>query len=63
MRGLLDSSATLGGPAVAALLLAVSGPATVFAACAGASLLGGLVVVGLSYDAPPRPEAGAGGAP
>ena len=62
VRGLLDSSATLGGPAVAALLLAVSGPATVFAACAGASLLGGLVVVGLSYDAPPRLEAAAGGA-
>ena len=62
VRGLLDSSATLGGPAVAALLLAVSGPATVFAACAGASLLGGLVVIGLSYDAPPRSDAGAGGA-
>ena len=60
VRGLLDSSATLGGPAVAAVLLAVSGPAAVFAACAGASLLGGLVVVGLVYDAPPRAEAGDG---
>lgn len=57
VRGLLDSSATLAGPAVAAVLLAVSGPAAVFAACAGASLLGGLVVVGLSYDSPPRSEA------
>ena len=47
VRGLLDSLATLGGPAVAAVLLAVSGPAAVFAACAAASLLGGLVVVGL----------------
>jgi CRP-like cAMP-binding protein len=61
VRGLLDSSATLGGPAAAAVLLAVSGPAAVFAACAGASLLGGLVVVGLSYDAPPRPETATGG--
>ena len=57
MRGLLDSSATLGGPAIAAVLLAVSGPAAVFVACAGASLLGGLVVIGLSYDAPPRSAA------
>ena len=48
VRGLLDSSATLGGPAAAAVLLAVSGPAAVFEACAAASLLGGLVVVGLS---------------
>jgi hypothetical protein len=62
VRGLLDSSATLGGPAAAAVLLAVSGPAAVFEACAGASLLGGLVVVGLAYDAPPRSTAAAGGA-
>ena len=60
VRGLLDSLATLGGPAVAAILLAVSGPAAVFAACAAASLLGGLVVVGLSYDAPPRAKAAVG---
>jgi CRP-like cAMP-binding protein len=55
VRGLLDSSATLGGPVAAAILLAVSGPAAVFVVCAGASLLGGLAVVGLAYDAPPRP--------
>jgi hypothetical protein len=61
VRGLLDSSATLAGPAAAAVLLEVSGPAAVFAACAGASLLGGLVVVGLAYDAPPRSEAATGG--
>ena len=61
VRGMLDSLATLGGPAAAALLLAVSGPSAVFAACAGASLLGGLVVLGLSYDAPPRAKAAAGG--
>jgi MFS family permease len=57
VRGMLDSLATLGGPVVAAVLLAASGPAAVFAACAGASLAAGLVVVGLAYDAPPRAEA------
>jgi hypothetical protein len=61
VRGMLDSFATLAGPVAAAILLAVSGPAAVFAACAAASLLGGLVVVGLSYDAPPRAQASAGG--
>jgi hypothetical protein len=61
VRGLLDSLAMLGGPAAAAVLLAVSGPAAVFAVCAGASLLGGLVVLGLSYDAPPRATTAVGG--
>jgi CRP-like cAMP-binding protein len=61
VRGMLDSFATLGGPAAAAILLAVNGLAAVFAACAAASLLGGLVVVGLSYDAPPRSKAAASG--
>jgi MFS family permease len=61
VRGMLDSSATLGGPAAAAVLLAVRGPAAVFAACAAASLLGGLVVVRLSYDAPPRSRVAGGG--
>jgi CRP-like cAMP-binding protein len=56
VRGMLDSLATLGGPVAAAALLAASGPATVFAACAAASLLGGLVVVALRYDAPPRAD-------
>jgi len=32
-----------------------------FAACAAASLLGGLVVIRLSYDAPPRSNAAGGG--
>src|SRR5215211_1836379 len=54
VRGMLDSLATLGGPIVAAVLLAASGPAAVFAACSAASLLAGLVVVALPYDAPPR---------
>jgi Na+/melibiose symporter-like transporter len=61
VRGTLDSLATLGGPAAAAVLLAVSGPAAVFAACAAASLLGGVAVVGLAYDAAPRSNAAAGG--
>jgi MFS family permease len=61
VRGMLDSLATLGGPLVAAIVLATSGPAAVFAACSAASLLAGLVVVALPYDAPPRAEAAAGG--
>jgi MFS family permease len=59
VRGMLDSLATLGGPVIAAVLLAVSGPAAVFAACAAAALLAGLLVVALPYDAPPRTEAAA----
>jgi MFS family permease len=61
VRGMLDSLATLGGPAVAAVLLAASGPAAVFAACSAVSLLSGLVVVALPYDAPPRAEIAPGG--
>jgi MFS family permease len=61
VRGMLDSLATLGGPVVAAVLLAASGPAAVFAACSGASLLAGLVVVALPYDAPPRAATAGGG--
>ena len=57
VRGMLDSLGTLGGPAVAAVLLATSEPSAVFVACAAASLVGGLVVVGLPYDAPPRAAA------
>jgi MFS family permease len=57
VRGMLDSLATLGGPLAAAALLAASGPAIVFAACAAASLVAGLVVVALPYDAPPRQDA------
>ncbi|HET6692444.1 MAG TPA: MFS transporter, partial [Miltoncostaeaceae bacterium] len=47
VRGMLDSLATLGGPLAAAALLALSGPAAVFAVCAAASLVAGLVVVAL----------------
>jgi hypothetical protein len=53
-RGMLDSLSTLGGPLTAAGLLAASGPSAVLVVCAAASLLAGLVVVGLPYDAPPR---------
>ena len=57
VRGMLDSLSALGGPLAAAALLAASGPAAAFAACAAASLLGGLVVVALPYDVPPRADA------
>lgn len=53
-RGMLDSLSTLGGPLAAAALLAASGPSAVLVMCASASLLAGVVVVGLPYDAPPR---------
>src|SRR5215208_384186 len=62
VRGMLDSLATLGGPLAAAALLAASGPATVFAVCAAASLVAGVVVVGLPYDVPPRADAVRGSA-
>ncbi len=62
VRGMLDSLSTLGGPLAAAALLAASGPSAVFVVCAVASLLAGLVVVRLPYDAPPR-AADPGGAP
>jgi MFS family permease len=55
-----DSLATLGGPAIAAVLLAASGPAAVLAVCAAAALAGGLLVVALPYDAPPRAAATTG---
>jgi MFS family permease len=56
VRGMLDSVATLGGPLVAAVLLATSGVASVFAVCAAAALVAGLVVIALPYDAPPRAQ-------
>jgi len=57
VRGMLDSLATLIGPLAATVLLAASGPAAVFAACAAASLGAGLVVAVLHYDEPPRTQA------
>ncbi len=54
VRGMLDSLAALGGPVAASAILATSGAAAVFAVSSVMSLLGGLVVVALPYDAPPR---------
>jgi hypothetical protein len=54
VRGLLDSLATLGGPVVAGIVLAVSDVPVAFACCSALSLVGGLVVVALPYDVPPR---------
>jgi MFS family permease len=59
VRGMLDSIAALGGPLVATLLLATSGLSSVFVVCAAASLVGGLVVLALPYDAPPRAQGSA----
>ena len=49
-----ESSAVLLGPAAAALLLAVSGPAAVFAACAAASFLSLVAIAGVHPAAVPR---------
>ena len=57
VRGLLDSAATLVGPLVAAVLLELTGVTVVFAAAAGASLSASVLLLGLRYDAPPRPPA------
>jgi len=54
VRGLIDSLATLAGPLLAAVLLALNGPAAAFAGCAAASLVAGLLVVALPYESPPR---------
>jgi hypothetical protein len=50
VRGMLDSLATLGGPLIAAVLLAASGPAAVFAACSAASLLAGFTLLARLAD-------------
>jgi MFS family permease len=57
VRGLLDSVATLVGPLLATVLLEVTDVAVVFAVAAGASLWAAALLLGLRYDAPPRPEA------
>ena len=51
---MLDSLSILVGPAVAALLLAVSGPAAAFAVVVAASLLSAVLMFGLRYEVPPR---------
>lgn len=54
VRGLLDSVSTLLGPLVAALLLSFGSPAAVFGTTAALSLLSGVLLTRLSYEAPPR---------
>jgi hypothetical protein len=54
VRGLLDSLTTLLGPLAAALLLDLSTPAAVFVTSAGLSLASAVLLLGLSYERPPR---------
>jgi MFS family permease len=53
-RGLLDSSSTLVGPLLAALLLDVSGPEAVLLLTAGLSLWSALLVSLIDYEPAPR---------
>jgi len=57
VRGLLDSVATLAGPLLAAILLAFTDVAVVFAVASAASLAAAALLLRLRYDAPPRPAA------
>ena len=57
VRGLLDSVATLAGPLLAAVLLEFTGVTAVFVVASGASLLAAGLLLGLRYEAPPRPAA------
>jgi MFS family permease len=56
VRGLLDSLSTLLGPLAAALLLVLSGPAAVFVTAAVSALASGVLMLGLSYERPPRAQ-------
>ena len=56
VRGLLDSAATLVGPLLAAVLLAVADVSAVFWVAAAASWWAALLLLRLEYDAPPRPS-------
>lgn len=57
VRGLLDSTATLVGPLLAAVLLQFTSATAVFAVAAGASFGAAALLLRLRYDAPPRPSA------
>jgi MFS family permease len=57
VRGLLDSLATLIGPLIAAILLAVADVAVVFAVAAAASLWAAALLLRVRYETPPRPAA------
>jgi MFS family permease len=54
VRGLIDSLSTLLGPLAAAVLLGAGSPEAVFALAAALSLWSGALVLGLSYEVPPR---------
>jgi predicted MFS family arabinose efflux permease len=56
VRGVLESLATLVGPVVAGVLLAASGPASVFGAAAVLSLIAAGLLLRITYDAPARAE-------
>jgi MFS family permease len=53
-RGLLDSLSVLLGPLAAIAMLALGGPAAVFAAVAVLSLWSALLILALDYEAPPK---------
>jgi MFS family permease len=57
VRGMLDSIATLVGPLLAAALLEFTDVAGVFAFASAASLAAAGLLLGMRYDAPPRPAA------
>jgi MFS family permease len=57
VRGLLDSVSTLLGPLAAALLLVLASPAGVFVTSAALSFAAGGLLLGLSYERPPRRQA------
>lgn len=57
VRGVLDSLSMLLGPLLAALLLGVSSPAAVFATTAALAVASALLLLRLSYEAPPRSTA------
>jgi hypothetical protein len=54
VRGLVDSVSTLLGSLLAALLLEISGAEAVFTTTAALSLMAGVLLLGLSYERPPR---------
>ena len=57
VRGMLDSVATLVGPLLATVLLAVADVSVVFAVAAGASIWAALLLLRVRYDSAPRAAA------
>ena len=55
VRGLLESLATLSGPAMVGVLLSGNDATMAFAATAGLSLGAAAALLGIRYEAPPRP--------